>query len=238
MKKYIDPPKLSTAFSPGGRTARQRLENILNMNVRRIGLVIIAVLLLSAVTAGACVSLGTTTDFFTEAYSALLQVSEEEFEANAVVRRSLSEKKDPDGVEKLDEFLAAAAAGEPAEIDLLDKSFSTTTITLTRLRYDGEKYRAVKLTRYRDGTMSSHFIGPYEHLKIMYSAIDDETIVLLNDETITSIDLMMQSFAKIGALMDYGIDSEEYRAAEANNYDVALLLSIYNSGRYETESVY
>ncbi|MCH5187438.1 MAG: DUF4825 domain-containing protein [Oscillospiraceae bacterium] len=57
MKHYISPPRLSTAFSESGRSAKRRLSNILDTRARRIGVAIITVIILTAILAGAVLSL-------------------------------------------------------------------------------------------------------------------------------------------------------------------------------------
>ena len=58
MKKYIAPPCLSTSFSENGENAKRRIANILDTRVKRIGIALTAALPLTALCAGACVSLG------------------------------------------------------------------------------------------------------------------------------------------------------------------------------------
>ncbi|MCH5187436.1 MAG: hypothetical protein J1F63_03465 [Oscillospiraceae bacterium] len=58
MKKYINPPCLSTSFSESGKSVKQRVMNILDTRAKRIGIALLAAIPLTAVCAGACVSLG------------------------------------------------------------------------------------------------------------------------------------------------------------------------------------
>lgn len=57
MKDYISPPRLSTAFSESGKSAKRRLSNILDTRGKRIGAAMITVIVLAAVLAGSILSL-------------------------------------------------------------------------------------------------------------------------------------------------------------------------------------
>lgn len=58
MSKHIKTPFLSTSFSESGKSAKKRLGNILSTRKKRFGAVIISVILVAAVAAGAFVTLG------------------------------------------------------------------------------------------------------------------------------------------------------------------------------------
>lgn len=55
--KTLRPPRLSTAFSESGKSAKKRLGNILDTRVKRVGAVLIAAVVLASIAAGSAVAL-------------------------------------------------------------------------------------------------------------------------------------------------------------------------------------